>query len=48
MKYGEYLSAQKNTEWNEYYLDYDRLKDMISELEDLLLVSPTSSSRGEC
>jgi SPX domain protein involved in polyphosphate accumulation len=47
MKYGEYLSAQKNPEWNEYYLDYDRLKDMISELEDLLLVAPTSSSRGK-
>lgn len=37
MKYGEYLNSQKVEEWQEFYLDYDRLKQMIKELEELNL-----------
>jgi hypothetical protein len=33
MKFGEYLRNQKNPEWEDSYLDYDKLKDMIKELE---------------
>jgi SPX domain protein involved in polyphosphate accumulation len=33
MKFGEYLREQKNPEWQNSYLDYDKLKDMIKELE---------------
>lgn len=40
MKYGEYLNSQKVPEWQHYYLDYDRLKGMIKELEEIHLAMP--------
>jgi SPX domain protein involved in polyphosphate accumulation len=41
MKYGEYLHAQKNPEWQHYYLDYDKLKEMIKDLEEIHLSTPS-------
>ena len=33
MKFGEYLQSQKVQAWDASYLDYNRLKTMIKELE---------------
>jgi hypothetical protein len=33
MKYGEYLISQQLPEWREHYLNYDRLKKMIKDME---------------
>ncbi len=35
MKYGEYLLSQRYPGWEEYYLDYDSLKKLIKDLEQL-------------
>lgn len=32
MKFGDYLKERKNPEWSTSYLDYDKLKSMISDL----------------
>jgi SPX domain protein involved in polyphosphate accumulation/uncharacterized membrane protein YidH (DUF202 family) len=34
MKFGEFLLKQRNPEWFDYYLDYNRLKDLIRDLHD--------------
>ena len=46
MKFGEYLHAQKLPEWENYYLNYDRLKQMIEELEELNLIALSTTSKG--
>ena len=33
MKFGEHLIANKNKEWEDQYLAYDKLDVMISDLE---------------
>eukprot|EP01038_Epipyxis_sp_PR26KG_P008677 gene8677-11725_t len=40
MKFGEYLNSEKVLEWQHSYLDYDKLKSMIKDLEDKHLFSP--------
>lgn len=35
MKFGEYLKSQIFPEWKDAYLDYQQLKELIKELEDL-------------
>lgn len=35
MKYGKYLASQINAEWADKYLDYERLKKMISALSSV-------------
>lgn len=43
MKFGEYLRTQKAPEWQDYYIDYDQLKQMIKELEEIhLAVAPVN------
>ncbi len=39
MKYGEYLNSQKSPDWSEYYLNYDNLKKMIKQMEEVHLLS---------
>lgn len=34
MKFGEHLHKNALPEWKDYYLDYDKLKSLIRELED--------------
>lgn len=34
MKFGEYLLANKAKEWEDKYLDYDRMDKMITLLEE--------------
>lgn len=34
MKFGEYLIANKAKEWEDKYLDYDRMDKMITLLEE--------------
>ena len=46
MKFGEYLKSQKVAEWEESYLDYDKLKKMIKQLEESKLFSPDSNGKG--
>jgi SPX domain protein involved in polyphosphate accumulation len=46
MKFGEYLRSQKVVEWQHFYLDYDQLKNMIKELEEIHLAAPTDKSTG--
>ncbi len=49
MKFGEYLRTQKAPEWQDYYIDYDQLKQMIKELEEIhLAVAPVNQRTGEC
>lgn len=43
MKFGEYLRSQKVQEWQHYYLDYDQLKNMIKELEEIHISAPVQS-----
>lgn len=47
MKFGEYLRAQKVPEWQHFYLDYDKLKTMIKELEDIHISANVNRSTGE-
>jgi SPX domain protein involved in polyphosphate accumulation len=46
MKYGEYLISQQASEWEEYYLNYEILNNMISRLEELHILSPSASTKG--
>ena len=46
MKYGEYLHSQQVEEWKDSYLDYDRLKQMIKDLEELNLQVHSSETKG--
>eukprot|EP00598_Pedospumella_elongata_P002752 CAMPEP_0184973280 /NCGR_PEP_ID=MMETSP1098-20130426/5134_1 /TAXON_ID=89044 /ORGANISM="Spumella elongata, Strain CCAP 955/1" /LENGTH=726 /DNA_ID=CAMNT_0027495727 /DNA_START=49 /DNA_END=2229 /DNA_ORIENTATION=+ len=39
MKFGEYLQAQLVQEWKSYYLNYDKLKKMIKQLEEFFLTN---------
>ncbi len=48
MKFGEYLKSQKVPDWQQSYLDYDKLKKMISELEESKLFSPDDTGKGMC
>lgn len=34
MKYGEFLQSQIVPEWKDYYLDYEKLKNIIKILEE--------------
>ena len=34
MKFGDHLRLNVQPEWREFYLDYDKLKNLIKELED--------------
>lgn len=47
MKFGEYLNTEKDPEWQHFYLDYDQLKGMIKELEEIHLAVPNESSKGK-
>lgn len=40
MKYGEYLKSQMEEEWAEYYVNYDRLKDLLKSMEANRLAAP--------
>jgi SPX domain protein involved in polyphosphate accumulation len=46
MKFGEYLRNEKVSEWQHFYLDYDKLKSMIKELEDIHLAAPMDTGKG--
>ena len=46
MKYGEYLKSQKIPEWEEAYIDYDTLKNMIKGLEEAQLLVPVEAGIG--
>ena len=46
MKFGEYLRSQKVPEWQYSYLDYDRLKNMIKDLEERHLSLPQDTGKG--
>lgn len=46
MKYGEYLKSQKIPEWEEAYMDYDTLKNMIKGLEEAQLLVPVEAGIG--
>ena len=46
MKYGEYLNAQKLPEWSEFYLNYDKLKKMIKQMEEVHLSAPSDDSKA--
>jgi SPX domain protein involved in polyphosphate accumulation len=35
MKFGDYLRTNRLPEWEDHYLDYDALKDLIKRLEEL-------------
>ncbi len=43
MKFGEYLQAQLVQEWKSSYLDYDKLKKMIKQLEEFFLTNPQNT-----
>lgn len=45
MKFGEYLHSNKVEEWKDFYLDYDKLKDMIKELEAIHLATHIDTSK---
>lgn len=47
MKFGEYLHSQKVPEWQHSYLDYDQLKNMIKELEEIHLAAHVENSKGK-
>ena len=40
MKYGEYLKSQIEEDWDSYYIDYDRLKDLLKSMEASRLAVP--------
>lgn len=44
MKFGEYLREQKVGEWQHFYLDYDKLKAMIKDLEAIHIAAPIDTS----
>eukprot|EP00981_Chlorochromonas_danica_P013550 scaffold6470_cov243-Ochromonas_danica.AAC.2 len=44
MKFGEYLRTNKVADWQHFYLDYDKLKGMIKELEAIHLAAPADHS----
>lgn len=46
MKFGEYLKSQKSAEWEQSYLDYDKLKHMIKELEENKVGLIDSTGKG--
>jgi SPX domain protein involved in polyphosphate accumulation len=47
MKFGEHLISHKFKEWEDKYLDYDRLKKMIKNLEALHINrNPTLGTGG--
>ena len=46
MKFGEYLKSQKSAEWEQSYLDYDKLKAMIKELEESQVGLIDSTGKG--
>lgn len=46
MKFGEYIRDQKVPEWQFFYLDYDKLKEMIKELEAIHLAAPLDTEKG--
>ena len=43
MKFGDWLISQKVPEWQHSYLDYDKLKKMIKQLEDIHLTVPQNT-----
>lgn len=43
MKFGEYLRSQKVPGWEKFYLDYDKFKQMIKELEEIHLINPQNT-----
>lgn len=43
MKFGEYLQSQQNQEWKSSYLNYDKLKKMIKQLEEIFLTNPQNT-----
>ena len=45
MKFGKYLIDNKNPAWKNMYLEYDKLKDMISTLEEKQL-GPSNASKN--
>ena len=47
MKFGEYLSSQKNKEWESNYLDYESLKKLIKILEEKNLETNPSTPMGK-
>lgn len=47
MKYGEYLISQQLPEWREHYLNYDRLKRMIKDMEAAALPFQTDGATGK-
>lgn len=47
MKFGEKLRNEKVPEWFDYYLDYDKLKDMIKELEQKFLNGTNYGAKGK-
>ena len=46
MKFGEYLKEGKNPEWTHSYLDYDKLKTMISDLMEAHVGAAHDTGRG--
>lgn len=46
MKFGKYLISNETEEWKEYYLDYDKLKQLIKRLCALQLGEAESSEIG--
>lgn len=46
MKFGEKLKSQKVPEWEQQYLDYDKLKVMITQLEESKLFLPETTGKG--
>lgn len=46
MKFGEYLKEGKNSEWTHSYLDYDKLKTMISDLMEAHVGAAHDTGRG--
>ena len=45
MKFGQYLQDNKNPDWKNMYLDYDKLREMIKALEQRN-VAPIPSGKG--
>lgn len=48
VNFGEYLRNKKAPEWQNYYLDYDQLKVMIKDLEEIhLAIAPVNQRTGK-
>jgi SPX domain protein involved in polyphosphate accumulation len=43
MRFGEQLNTQLVEEWRDYYLDYDKLKKMIKQLEESFVSKATNT-----